>query len=78
MIDSIINEIDKALKVLTVASYLERSRPDINFKNSDTLTPQEKKVTVNLCALITLVRYVRKHYIEDNFFLIKIIKFEKH
>ena len=43
MIDSIINEIDKALKVLTVAPYPQRSRPDINLKDSDTLTPEEKK-----------------------------------
>ena len=43
MIDSIINEIDKALKVLTVSPYPQRSRPDINLKKSNTLTPQEKK-----------------------------------
>ena len=43
MIDSIINEIDKALKVLTVSSNSQRSRPDVNFKESDALTPQEKE-----------------------------------
>ena len=43
MFDSIINEIDKALKVLTTSPSPQRSRPDINFKDSDTLTPQEKK-----------------------------------
>ena len=43
MIDSIINEIDKALKVLTVSPYPQRSRPDINLKKSNTLTPQEKE-----------------------------------
>ena len=43
MIDSIINEVDKALKVLTVSSYPGRSRPDANFKDSDTLTPKERE-----------------------------------
>ena len=43
MIDSIINEIDKALKILTVSSNSQRSRPDVNFKESDALTPQEKE-----------------------------------
>jgi len=43
MIDSIINEIDKALKVLTVSSNSQRSRPDVNFRESDALTPQEKE-----------------------------------
>ena len=43
MLDLIIKEFDKALKVLTVESASERSRPDINFKDSYTLTPQEKK-----------------------------------
>jgi len=43
MIDSIINEIDKALKVLTVSSNSQRSRPDVNFKESYALTPQEKE-----------------------------------
>ena len=44
MLDSIINEFDKALKVLTVETSSERSRPDKNFKNSYTLTPQEQKI----------------------------------
>jgi len=44
MLDSIINEFDKALKVLTVETTSERSRPDKNFKNSYVLTPQEKKL----------------------------------
>ena len=44
MLDSIINEFDKALKVLTVETISERSRPDENFKNSYALTSQEKKV----------------------------------
>ncbi len=44
MLDLIIKEFDKALKVLTVESTSERSRPDINFKDSYTLTPQEKKI----------------------------------
>jgi len=35
MLDSIINEIDKALKVLTTSPSSQRSRPDINFKDSD-------------------------------------------
>ena len=43
MIDSIINEIDKALKILTVSSNSQRSRPDVNFKESDALTPEEKE-----------------------------------
>ena len=43
MIDSIINEIDKALKVLTVTQYPQRSRPDVNFKDSDALTSQERE-----------------------------------
>ena len=43
MIDSIINEIDKALKILTVSSKSQRSRPDVNFKESDALTPEEKE-----------------------------------
>jgi ubiquinone biosynthesis monooxygenase Coq7 len=43
MIDSIINEIDKALKILTVSSNSQRPRPDVNFKESDALTPQEKE-----------------------------------
>ena len=43
MIDSIINEIDKAIKVLTVSSNSQRSRPDVNFKESYALTPQEKE-----------------------------------
>jgi len=43
MINSIINEIDKALKVLTVPQHPQRSRPDANFDNSDTLTSQEKE-----------------------------------
>ena len=61
MLDLIINEFDKALKVLTVETTSERPRPDKNFKNSYDLT---------------LVRYVRKHCIEDNFSSIKIIKFK--
>jgi ubiquinone biosynthesis monooxygenase Coq7 len=44
MLDSIINEFDKALKVLTVETTSERPRPDKNFKNSYDLTPQEKKL----------------------------------
>jgi len=44
MLDSIINEIDKALKVLTVAPSAQRARPDVNLKNLDTLTPKEKKL----------------------------------
>ena len=44
MLDSIINEFDKALKVLTVETSSERSRPDLHFKNLYTLTPQEKKM----------------------------------
>jgi len=44
MLDLIIKEFDKALKVLTVESTSERSRPDIKFKDSYTLTPQEKKI----------------------------------
>jgi ubiquinone biosynthesis monooxygenase Coq7 len=44
MLDSIINEFDKALKVLTVETTSERPRPDKNFKNSYVLTPQEKKL----------------------------------
>ena len=44
MLDSIINEFDKALKVLTVETSSERSRPDKNLKNSYTLTPQEQKM----------------------------------
>jgi len=43
MLDSIINEFDKALKVLTVETSSERSRPDADFKNLYTLTPQEQK-----------------------------------
>jgi|TARA_B110000305_G_C19252455_1_gene545427 ubiquinone biosynthesis monooxygenase Coq7 len=43
MIDSIINEIDKTLKILTVSSNSQRPRPDVNFKESDALTPQEKE-----------------------------------
>ncbi len=41
MIDSIINEFDKALKVLTVDSSSQRKRPDVNIKNSDPITPEE-------------------------------------
>ena len=44
MLDLIINEFDKALKVLTVETTSERPRPDKNFKNSYDLTPQEKKL----------------------------------
>ena len=44
MLDLIIKEFDKALKVLTVESASVRSRPDTNFKDSYTLTPQEKKM----------------------------------
>ena len=44
MLDSIINEFDKALTVLTVETTSERPRPDKNFKNSYDLTPQEKKL----------------------------------
>ncbi len=44
MLDSIINELDKALKVLTVETSSERSRPDLHFKNLYILTPQEKKM----------------------------------
>ena len=44
MLDLIINEFDKALKVLTVETTSERPRPDKNFKNSYDLTPQEKKM----------------------------------
>ena len=43
MIDSIINEIDKTLKILTVSSNSQRPRPDVNFKESDALTPEEKE-----------------------------------
>ena len=46
MLDLIINEIDKGLKTLTVNPanpYSKRSRPDINFKNSYTLTSKEKE-----------------------------------
>ena len=44
MLDSIINEFDKALKILTVETTPERLRPDEDFKNSHALTPQEKKI----------------------------------
>ena len=44
MFDSIINEFDKALKVLTVETTSSRLRPDENFKNPCALTPQEKKI----------------------------------
>jgi len=43
MLDSIINEFDKALKVLTVSSPPQRLRPDSNFKGSYTLSPEERE-----------------------------------
>ena len=43
MLDSIINEVDKALKTLTVSSFSERPRPDRNLNNPETLTSQENK-----------------------------------
>ena len=43
MLDSIINEFDKALKVLTVSSPPQRFRPDSNFKGSYTLSPEERE-----------------------------------
>lgn len=43
MIDSIINEVDKALKTLTVTPRSERPRPDKTIENKDILTPQEKE-----------------------------------
>ena len=43
MLDSIINEFDKALKVLTVPSPPQRLRPDSNFKGSYTLSPEERE-----------------------------------
>mgnify|MGYP001191172044 CR=1 FL=1 len=42
MLDSIINEIDRALKTLTVKPSPQRSRPDCYLKNSYTLSPEEK------------------------------------
>ena len=43
MLDSIITEFDKALKVLTVSSPPQRLRPDSNFKGSYTLSSEELK-----------------------------------
>jgi len=43
MVNSIINEIDKALKVLTVSQYPQRPRPDKSFTDLDALTPQERE-----------------------------------
>ena len=42
-VHSIINEVDKALKTLTVSSLSERPRPDRNLNNPETLTSQEKQ-----------------------------------
>tara|TARA_B110000014_G_C19981987_1_gene508474 strand:- start:98 stop:721 length:624 start_codon:yes stop_codon:yes gene_type:complete len=43
MLDSIINEFDRALKVLTVKPPSQRKRPDLNIKDSNALTAKEKK-----------------------------------
>tara|TARA_B100001173_G_C15830575_1_gene480267 strand:- start:25 stop:648 length:624 start_codon:yes stop_codon:yes gene_type:complete len=43
MLDSIINEVDKALKVLTVETKQRRPRPDSEIKSSYTLSSQEKE-----------------------------------
>lgn len=43
MLDSIINEFDKALKVLFVPSTPQRLRPDSHFKSSYKLTSEEEK-----------------------------------
>jgi ubiquinone biosynthesis monooxygenase Coq7 len=43
MLDSIINEFDKALKVLTVPTHPQRLRPDSNFKGSYILSPEERE-----------------------------------
>ena len=43
MLDSVINEFDKALKVLTVSSPPRRLRPDSNLKGSYTLSPEERE-----------------------------------
>ena len=44
MLDSIINEFDKALKVLTVFSPPQRLRPDSNEKDSYTLNSEECEI----------------------------------
>jgi ubiquinone biosynthesis monooxygenase Coq7 len=43
MLDSIINEFDKALKVLTVNQTFQRARPDANINDSLSLTSKERK-----------------------------------
>ena len=43
MLDSIINEFDKALKVLTVDTPAQRTRPDVDIKDSLSLTSKERK-----------------------------------
>ena len=43
MLDSIINEFDKALKVLTVDAPAQRTRPDVDIKDSLSLTSKERK-----------------------------------
>ena len=42
MLDSIINEFDRALKVLTVSTPPQRPRPDSNLKTSYTLNTKER------------------------------------
>jgi ubiquinone biosynthesis monooxygenase Coq7 len=48
MINSLINEFDKALKVLTLPSKASRNRPDLNIKESTKITTKEKKLNAKL------------------------------
>jgi ubiquinone biosynthesis monooxygenase Coq7 len=48
MIDSILTEIDKALKILTLTTNPIRIRPDLNIKESDNLSSEERKNNAKL------------------------------
>ena len=48
MINSLIIELDKAIKVLTLPTKCYRNRPDSNIKESKTITLKEKKLHASL------------------------------